>query len=174
MKYIYLVAYVASIVIANWLLDRFIELPFFGLLSYGTIFFAFVFTLRDHLHRYGLPFVFLAIFSAIMINLICAIYLDIPLRFLLASFLSILLSELADTAVFERLKDRAWHIKVLSSNAFSVPIDSLVFTLIAFLGVFEWSVIVEIIVADIAAKYLLAMLVMSRFILPFRRLKFSV
>ena len=74
MKYIYLIAYVASVLVANLLLDHFIELPFFGLLSYGTIFFAFVFTLRDHLHRYGLNFALLGIALALIVNTICAIF----------------------------------------------------------------------------------------------------
>jgi len=162
MRYIYLAAYVGSILIANLVLDRFVELPMFGLLSYGTIFFAFVFTLRDHLHRYGLKFALLGIGIAIVVNTLCSLWFEIPPRFLIASFLSILLSELADTAIFERLRGRTWPVKVLASNAVSVPLDSALFTMIAFLGVFEFSMMIEIIFADVIAKYLIATSVMGR------------
>ena len=162
MKYIYLIAYVASVLIANLLLDHFIELPFFGLLSYGTIFFAFVFTLRDHLHRYSMNFALLGIVLALFVNTICAIYFDIPWRFLLASFIAILFSELMNTGVFEKLKQHSWHIRVLCSNAASVPIDSTFFTFIAFYGIFELPMMMEIIFADIIAKFLIASTLISK------------
>lgn len=162
MKYIYLIAYVASVLVANLLLDHFIELPFFGMLSYGTIFFAFVFTLRDHLHRYSLNFALFGIALALVVNTICAFYFDIPWRFLLASFLAILFSELMNTGVFEKLKQHSWHIRVLASNAASVPIDSALFTFIAFYGIFELPMMAEIIFADIIAKFLIASTIISK------------
>lgn len=162
MKYIYLIAYVASVLVANLLLDHFIELPFFGMLSYGTIFFAFVFTLRDHLHRYSLNFALSGIALALVVNTICAFYFDIPWRFLLASFLAILFSELMNTGVFEKLKQHSWHIRVLASNAASVPIDSTLFTFIAFYGIFELPMMAEIIFADIIAKLLIASTIISK------------
>lgn len=162
MRYIYLIAYVISIFVANLLIDKFIELPIYGMLSAGTIFFAFVFTLRDHLHRYGLRFALLGITLALIINTILSITFGIPIRFIIASFLAILLSELADTAVFERLKERSWALKVIASNAVSVPVDSIVMTLIAFLGVLTMSEMLAIIFADILAKYLIALTVIIR------------
>lgn len=107
MRYIYLAAYVGSILIANLLIDKFVPLPYFGLLSLGTVFFAFVFTLRDHLHRFGLRFALFGIALALLVNTLFGVIFAIPTRFLIASFLAILLSELADTAVFERLKERS-------------------------------------------------------------------
>ncbi len=162
MKYLFLAAYVGSILVANLLIDKFIPLPFFGLLSMGTIFFAFVFTLRDHLHRYGLRFALFGIFVAVVVNTLFGIIFEIPFRFLIASFLAILLSELADTAVFERLKNRSWSVKVLASNAVSVPVDSTLMTMIAFFGVMSGAEILEIIFADILAKYLIATSVIIR------------
>lgn len=162
MRYIYLVAYVVSIFVANLLIDKFIELPFYGMLSTGTIFFAFVFTLRDHLHRYGVKFALLGIFLALIINTSLSIIFAIPIRFIIASFLAILLSELADTAVFERLKERSWALKVIASNAVSVPVDSVVMTMIAFLGVLTLNEMMAIIFADILAKYLIALTVIIR------------
>lgn len=162
MRYAYLIAYVVAIFIANLLIDKFIELPFYGMLSAGTIFFAFVFTLRDHLHRYGVRFALMGIFFALIINTALSIVLDIPIRFIVASFFAIMLSELADTAVFERLKARSWAIKVIASNAVSVPVDSIVMTMIAFLGVLTMEEMLAIIFADIVAKYLIALSVIVR------------
>ncbi|UTA49971.1 hypothetical protein MSS93_09110 [Deinococcus radiodurans] len=48
-----IVLYALSILLANITLNKFIQLPVFGLLSVGTIFFAAVFTLRDRIHRAG-------------------------------------------------------------------------------------------------------------------------
>lgn len=161
-KYLFLAAYVGSILIANLLIDKFVPLPGFGLLSMGTIFFAFVFTLRDHLHRYGLKFALFGIFLALVVNTFFGIIFEIPARFIIASFLAILMSELADTAVFERLKQRSWSVKVLASNAVSVPVDSILMTMIAFFGVMTTREMGEIIFADILAKYLIAMTVIIR------------
>ncbi|UNM95054.1 VUT family protein [Ignatzschineria rhizosphaerae] len=162
MRYIYLVAYVVSIFVANLLIDKFIELPFYGMLSAGTIFFAFVFTLRDHLHRYGMKFALIGITIALIVNTSLSLLLAIPIRFIIASFLAILFSELADTAVFERLKERSWALKVIASNAVSVPVDSIVMTLIAFLGVMTGEEMLAIIFADILAKYCIALTVIIR------------
>ncbi len=162
MRYLYLTAYVVSIFVANLLIDKFIELPFYGMLSAGTIFFAFVFTLRDHLHRYGIRFALTGITIALIINTSLSILLEIPFRFIIASFLAIMLSELADTAVFERLKERSWALKVVASNAVSVPVDSIVMTLIAFLGVLTFDEMLAIIFADILAKYCIALTVIIR------------
>ncbi len=162
MRYVYLISYVVSIFIANLLIDKFIELPFYGMLSAGTIFFAFVFTLRDHLHRYGVKFALIGILIALVVNTALSIILDIPIRFIVASFLAIMLSELTDTAVFERLKARSWAIRVMASNAVSVPVDSIVMTMIAFLGVLTGAEMLAIIFADIIAKYLIALTVIIR------------
>jgi uncharacterized PurR-regulated membrane protein YhhQ (DUF165 family) len=157
--YVWLSAYALSILLANVFLDWFIPLPFYGLLSLGTIFFAAVFTVRDKLHKYGLKIVFLGIFSALLITSTYSIYYTVPYQFIIASFLSILISELVDTVIFERLKTHSWTIKVLSSNALSVPIDSILFTLLAFTGVMSYPEMIEIIYADIIIKFTIAALI---------------
>jgi len=156
-RYLWLSAYVLAVLLANVFLDNFIPLPGFGLFSIGSIFFATVFTLRDRLHRYGLPTVMSGISLALLITTVYGHWVaQIPSRFLLASFTAIALSELADTAVFERLRQHPWHVKVLSSNAVSVPLDSSAFTLLAFAGMMSVYDIAQIIFADICGKYLIA------------------
>lgn len=151
--------YALSILLANLTLNQFIPLPEFGLLSVGTIFFAAVFTLRDRIHRAGgLNAVYLAIALALAVNTLAALYLDTPWRFIGASFLAILVGELADTAVYQRLLHRSWWTRVLTSNAVSVPLDSVIFTLLAFYGDMSTRDILQIIFADIIAKYAIAAL----------------
>ncbi|SEI84691.1 hypothetical protein SAMN04488058_10234 [Deinococcus reticulitermitis] len=151
--------YAASILLANLTLDQFIALPLYGQLSVGTVFFAAVFTLRDRIHRAGgLRAVYIAIALALLVNTLAAALLGTPLRFIGASFLAILVGELADTAVYQRLLHRSWWTRVLSSNAVSVPLDSVLFTLLAFWGDLSPDMILQIIFADILAKYLIAAL----------------
>jgi len=163
-----LLAYVGAVLLANIFLDVFVALPFFGLFSIGSVFFAAVFTLRDRLHTYGLPAVYWGIALALLVNVAYGHWVaQISSRFLLASFVSILLSELADTAVFARLRRRRWQTRVLLSNAVSVPLDSAAFTLLAFAGVMSAYDIVQIVYADILGKYLIAaLLAYAPFIRP--------
>ena len=161
-KYLLISLYVLSILLANLTLNRFIPLPLYGQLSVGTIFFAAVFTLRDRIHRHGLPAVYLAIGLALIVNTLAALYTGTPWRFIGASFLAILVGELADTSVYQRLLHRSWWVRVLSSNAVSVPLDSVLFTLLAFFGDMTWNMIFQIIFADIVVKYLIAALLAVR------------
>ncbi len=163
--------YVISILLANLTLDMFISLPFYGMLSIGTIFFAAIFTLRDKIHFYGgLKLVYWAIFVAVIINIAVSYWLDVPSRFIFASFLSITASELADTAVFHRLKHKKFATRILSSNALSVPLDSILFTFLAFYGVLPLTEMWQIIYADIIVKYCIAMLFIMKF-WQFKRLQ---
>lgn len=161
-KYLLMALYVLSILLANLTLSRFIALPIYGQLSVGTIFFAAVFTLRDRIHRHGLKAVYVAIGLALIVNTLAALYTGTPWRFVGASFLAILVGELADTGVYQSLLHRSWWVRVLSSNAVSVPLDSVLFTLLAFSGDMSWNMIFQIIFADIVVKYLIAALLAVR------------
>ncbi|MEI2650763.1 MAG: VUT family protein [Microthrixaceae bacterium] len=61
-------------------------------------------------------------------------------RIVLASVLAQMLAEFADTEVYQRFVDRFGHRvqfgRVLASNAVSVPLDSVLFCVVAFGGVF--------------------------------------
>lgn len=161
-RYLLIGLYVLSILLANLTLNRFIALPLYGQLSVGTVFFAAVFTLRDRIHRHGLKAVYLAIGLALVVNALAAYFTGTPWRFIGASFLAILVGELADTGVYQRLLHRSWWVRVLSSNAVSVPLDSVLFTLLAFYGDMSWNMILQIIFADIVVKYLIAALLAVR------------
>ncbi len=77
-------------------------------------------------------------------------------RIVLASIVAEVVSELIDTEVYaswvSRFGYRLQWGRVLSSNAVALPIDSVLFALIAFAGLLPGSVITEIIVLNIIFK----------------------
>ena len=156
------IAYVAVVAVSNLLVDKFIDLGAFGLLSAGTITFGITFTIRDLAHQasvragLGRRPIFLMIGVAAVVNVAVAMATNTPARFLVASFLAILISEGIDTEIYHRLRTRSWLVRVLSSNAVSVPLDSSIFTVVAFLGVAEYDAItmLQIVQADLIFKFL--------------------
>src|SRR5690625_1036018 len=126
--------YVAATLLANFTLDSFIPLGDFFLVNVGTLFFGLTFTQRDRLHRYGRRAVYAMILLAASTNVLLAASLGTPLRFVAVSFITILLAEAADTEVYQRLLERRWLVRVASSNAVSAPLDTVLFTLLAFWG----------------------------------------
>lgn len=144
--------YIVCTLLANFTFDSFLALPVYGQLSVGTLFFGVTFTQRDRVHSFGKSRAYQMIAVAACANLALSAYLGIPLRFLLAGFLAILISETADTEVYGRLVKRSWLTRVLTSNAFSIPLDSVTFTAIAFAGILSVATMGEIVFADILAK----------------------
>ena len=147
--------YTACTLLANYTLDSFLPLGDFFLLNVGTLFFGITFTQRDRVHRYGRRAVYLTILVAASANVVLAASLGTPLRYVAVSFLSIVLAESADTEIFQRLRDRRWLTRVASSNAVSAPLDTLIFTLLAFWGedfaTPAW--LTQVIVTDVLVKY---------------------
>lgn len=156
------VAYVAVVAVSNLLVDKFIDLGAFGLLSAGTITFGITFTIRDLAHQasvragLGRRPIFLMIGVAAVVNVLVAMATNTPARFLVASFLAILVSEGIDTEIYHRLRTRSWLVRVLSSNAVSVPLDSSIFTIVAFYGVegYDAIIMLQIVQADLIFKFL--------------------
>ena len=154
--------YIVCTLLANFTFDSFLALPVYGQLSVGTLFFGVTFTQRDRVHGYGKSRAYQMIAVAALTNLALSAYLGIPLRFLLAGFLAILVAETADTEVYSRLIQRRWLTRVLTSNAFSIPLDSVTFTLIAFAGTLSVATMGEIVFADILAKTVVGFLAAAR------------
>ncbi len=147
--------YVACTLLANFTLDSFLPVGSFFLVNVGTLFFGVTFTQRDRVHAYGRPTVYRMILFAAVANVALAAALGTPLRYVAVSFLSIVLAESADTEVFHRLRGRRWLRRVATSNAVSAPIDTVVFTLLAFLGE-EFATVgwlTQVIVTDVLVKY---------------------
>ena len=84
------------------------------------------------------------------------------LRITAASVVAQVIAELLDTEVYHRFVVRFGHRKqwgrVLASNAVSIPVDSIVFVVIAFGGVVPFAVAVSIIWANIVVKGLTSVL----------------
>lgn len=153
--------YTVIVAVSNLLIDKFIDLGAFGMLSAGTLTFGVTFTLRDLAHQssdragLGRTPVLAMIGVAAIANVAVAAGIGIPGRFLVASFGAILLSEVVDTEIYHALRSRSWLVRVLSSNAVSVPLDSITFTVVAFAGEVGYGVstMAQIVEADLLFKF---------------------
>ncbi len=146
------VIYVLAVLVANFTATWFLPLPVFGQVAVGTIVFGFTFTQRDRMHVRGRRFVYGVIALATVLSGLASALGHVPPRIILASVIAIIVAETADTEVYQRLLAKSWWHRVLSSNAVSIPLDSLMFNLVAFLGVFESRALVGIIFGEILVK----------------------
>lgn len=153
--------YTVAVAVSNLLIPIFLDLGPLGMLSAGTLTFGATFTLRDIAHQtsaragLGRTPIFLMIGLAAVVNVIVAAALETPARFLIASFGAILLSESVDTQIYHRLRSRSWLMRVFSSNAVSVPLDSAAFTVVAFAGEpgYDAWLMLQIVQADLLFKF---------------------
>jgi len=147
--------YTACTVLANYTLDSFLPLGRFFLVNVGTFFFGVTFTQRDRVHLYGRANVYRMIAFAAVANVVMSLTVGTPIRYVTVAFVSILISETANTEVFEKLRHRPWFQRVAGSHAVSAPLDTLIFTLFAFWGepfaTPAW--LLRVIVTDVFVKY---------------------
>jgi uncharacterized integral membrane protein (TIGR00697 family) len=145
----------------------------------GTFVYPFTFTLRDLVHKTaGIKAARALIITCAVLNLIMAglfwlssilpadlnvgpqlefgIVLSPVWRIVFASIIAEVVSELIDTEGYrlwvEKVTDRYQWARVLVSNAFSVPIDSLIFVWIAFGGVMPVAVVWSIFLSNVIIK----------------------
>jgi uncharacterized integral membrane protein (TIGR00697 family) len=146
----------------------------------GTLIYPITFTLRDLVHKTaGKQVARLLIVTAAAINLFMAglfwVVDQLPLvpqsgpqselfgsvlgpvwRIVIASIVAEVVAELVDTEVYarwvRRFGDRLQWGRVLSSNAVAVPLDSVLFAVIAFGGRVPFEVVREIILTNILVK----------------------
>lgn len=147
--------FVGATVLANFTLDSFLPFGDFFLVNVGTLFFGITFTQRDRLHRFGRPVVYRVIALAAVANVLAAWSVGTPWRYVAVSFLVILVAEAADTEVYHRLLHRRWFARVAGSNAVSAPLDTVLFTVLAFAGAPFASAgwMTQVIVTDVLVKY---------------------
>lgn len=153
------IIYCLAVWLANYTATLFIPFPVFGMVSVGTLIFGITFTQRDRVHRHGRGKVYLMIAVAAVGMVIESTLLGVPWRIIAASFMAIILSETADTEIYQKLLSRPWLQRVIGSNAVSIPLDSTIFNLVAFLGVFKPLMLVQIIFGEIVVKTLTGALV---------------
>jgi uncharacterized integral membrane protein (TIGR00697 family) len=153
---------------------------FLGLsMDAGTLIYPFTFTLRDLVHKaIGRRGARILIVTAAGINLFMAglfwLVSQLPAdpaagiqadwdsvlapvwRIVIASIIAEVASELTDTEIYHlwvtRVTIRYQWLRVLSSNAVSVPLDSVIFVWIAFGGVLPNAVVWEIFLANVLVK----------------------
>lgn len=152
--------YILVVLVANYTAAVFIPIAPFGLVALGTLFFGATFTIRDYVHGAGRRVVYAMIGAAAIANVVMSFALDVPLRIIAASFLSILIAETTDTEIYHKLRLRSWIVRVISSNLISAPIDSILFTFIAFYGDLSlYDIILPVIVGDTVTKYAIGLIV---------------
>ncbi len=151
--HVWSLVYVAAVLLANYTALWLIPLPVFGFLSVGTLIFGITFTARDNVHNLGRRYVYTMIAIAALATSVMAVMTQTPMRIVAASFITILIAESVDTEVFQALRGRSWLRRVFVSNGVSIPIDSLLFNLLAFLGMLPVSTVVGLIWGDIVWKY---------------------
>lgn len=158
------------------------------LVSVGTLVFGITFTQRDRMHVRGRRFVYKVIFLSAILNLLMltslrylwgeaalawfasrgldwfgeatAMLMENGWRVFLASFLAIIIAEATDTEIFHHYRNRSWITRVVRSNAVSIPVDSILFNLIAFAGspFFPAIVLLKVILGEIVSKFVVGIL----------------
>jgi queuosine precursor transporter len=126
---IWLIGYIAVIVLANWAIQTFGIVPVgFGLAAPAGVYFAgLAFTLRDLVQeQLGRRWTVLAIVAGAGLSAV------VSPQFALASGTAFLLSELADFAVYTPLRRRNWLAAVALSNTVGLAVDSILFLQLAF------------------------------------------
>jgi uncharacterized PurR-regulated membrane protein YhhQ (DUF165 family) len=162
--FLIIAAYVGVTLAANTYATTLIELPVFGVVGIGTLFFGATFTLRDWVHqfahdrKYGRKPIYAMIGAAAGVNLLVALATSgeqFDVRIVGASVTAILIAESADTEIYQRLIKRNWYVRVAASNGVSAPLDSIIFTLLAFAGAdyFPQELLIPVIFGDTLVKW---------------------
>lgn len=126
---IWFIAYLLSIVVANWVVATFGIVPVgFGFEGPAAVYIVgLTFTFRDLLHEsLGKRYVILAILGGAALSAI------VSPQFALASGVAFLLSESLDFTVYTPLRKRSFLGAVAASNIVGLTLDSVVFLWLAF------------------------------------------
>jgi len=125
------IAFVATVIGANWSLAAFGLVPVgWGLMAPAGVFSAgLAFSLRDLLHETGGRRYVLV---AIVVGAVLSWLLEDAQRFAVASGTAFLVSEGADLLVYTPLRARGWLRAVFASNLVGFTLDSILFLWLAF------------------------------------------
>lgn len=159
-----------------------LKIAYIGKLSVdaGTFIYPITFTLRDMIHKnLGKKIATTTIISCACINLVMALYFAFvswlpadptwPLqdayasilgpvwRIVAASICAEVIAELIDTEIYHlwvtKVTSKHQWLRVLISNAVSIPIDSGIFAFIAFYGQMPMTSIISIIIVNMIVKF---------------------
>lgn len=154
---LFAIVYILATLAANYTATWFIHFPFFGQVSVATFIFGITFTARDRVHStLGHKNVYIMIAIAAVLNLIVTVLGGVEWRIVVASLIAIVLAETADTEIYQHFINNTWGMRVFKSNSVSIPLDSLLFNLIAFAGLFSNMELASIIFGEIVFKGLVS------------------
>jgi uncharacterized integral membrane protein (TIGR00697 family) len=172
------VFYVAAQMMADIASLRIVMIAGFSI-DAGTFIYPLTFTLRDMVHKVaGIKIARVLIITAAGVNLIMALLFKLvsilpadpsvgpqaefgqvlsPIwRIVAASILAEVIAELIDTESYriwvERVTEKYQWARVLVSNAVSIPVDSFLFSMIAFWGVLPPGVVISIFISNMIIK----------------------
>ena len=177
------VSYIAAQMLAD---IASLQIVLFAGLSFdaGTFIYPITFTLRDLAHKVlGVKGVRVLIISAAVINLFMALFfwfvggltpdtvagssdlwgrvLAPVWRITIASIAAEIISELLDTEIYQlwvkKITTRFQWMRVLTSNAISIPVDSFMFSFLAFYGTMPLSSVMGIFTANVIIKGLVTL-----------------
>ena len=173
------VAYIAAQMMADIASLRILSIAGFSV-DGGTLVYAFTFTLRDLVHKVaGIKVARGLVIAGGVINLIMAgmfwLISQLPpdpsvgpqaafvevlspvWRIVIASITAEILSQLIDTEAYQiwvtKIGQKKQWLRVLVSNSISIPVDSLVFSWIAFGGALPSAVVWSIVLSNILIKF---------------------
>ena len=152
------ILYISIVVLANFTANVVITTQYITF-ALGTVFFGFIFTLRDLLHaRAGRKTTLTVIVVTALVNATAVLFNMFDIRILFASIIAFFISEIIDTEVYQKLLAKTWNYRVLVSNLISIPVDTVIFTLLAFFGIWDANTLIVVIAWDIVIKYITAAL----------------
>lgn len=154
--------YLVSIVIANVVTARFAPLEFgVFIVPMGTLFVGATFIFRDLVqNKYGRAKTYLFILTALVLSALVSFSLGDTLMIVVASALSFVIAETADTEIYTRLKlPMAW--RVFYSGIVGGLFDSVVFVIIGLspigAGILPWEAVPTAILGQIIVKTVVQM-----------------
>ena len=163
----------------------------------GTLLYPLTFTLRDLIHKKSdkktaLHIVYIGVVMNLLMFIVFFIVSKLPAdmlvgeqkefgqvlvgswRIVLASIVAMFISEVVDSEIYQwyAYKFKKYQfMRVLTSNFISVPLDSIIVTVIAFYGVMPNSVLISITLVNIAIKYIITLVTVPSIYLVKEKLK---
>lgn len=175
--------YISFQLFANILSTKIALLPWIHLsVDGGTVIYPFTFTLRDFVHKtWGKRQARFIVILAASLNVVMVLLfwligkmqpdptwpyqeayntILMPVwRITAGSIIAQVISELIDTEIFSVVyKKLGDMLGVLFSNAVSLVLDSVIFSVIAFLGVLPWDTVLQIIISNILIKLVITII----------------
>ena len=163
----------------------------------GTLLYPLTFTLRDLIHKKSdkktaIHIVYIGVVMNLLMFIVFFIVSKLPTdmlvgeqkefgqvlvgswRIVLASIVAMFISEVVDSEIYQWYAEKFkkyQFMRVLTSNFISIPLDSVIVTLIAFYGVMPNSVLISITLVNIAIKYIITLITVPSIYLVKEKLK---